>query len=158
MPTVNGLKWFWRKYRMVSTKSVHATLCGIISFWISCIGTSVPATPRRFAILVCATETNRNKVTLRLIHMLIDSDRFQHASHLYNCRWRPTRCNYFGLFIYSWSALHASGDVFAVPSHPWYQLAAISVVNTRSCKYSRVLPTMGEDIARNMQSRLGINK
>jgi hypothetical protein len=29
---------------------------------------------------------------------------------------------------------------------------------TRSCKYSQALLMMGEDIARNMQSSLGINK
>jgi len=37
----------------------------------------------------------------------------------------------------------------AVPSHPRYQPAAISVDTIRSCKYSQVLLMMGEDIARN---------
>jgi len=31
----------------------------------------------------------------------------------YNCKRRPKRCNYIGLFIYSYTALHVSGDVFA---------------------------------------------
>ena len=103
-----------------------------------------------------------------------------------NCKWRQTRCNYIGLFIYSWSAVHVSGDVFAhhqehptvftasgnvhrcccrlvsykwdVPSHPWHQPAATSVDITRSCKYSHVLLMMGENIARNMYSWPGVNK
>ena len=49
-------------------------------------------------------------------------------------------------------------DGTSVPSHPWRQPSAISVDNTRSCKYSQVLLMMGEDIARNMQSWWGINK
>jgi hypothetical protein len=47
---------------------------------------------------------------------------------------------------------------FPVPSHPRYQPAAISVENSSSCKYSYVLLTMGERVARNMYSRLEINK
>ena len=38
----------------------------------------------------------------------------------------------------------------AVPPHPWYQPAATSVDNIRSCKYSQVFLMMGENIARNM--------
>ena len=45
-----------------------------------------------------------------------------------------------------------------VPSHPWHQQAAVSVDNIRSCKYIQVLLMMGEDIARNVQSWLGIIK
>jgi len=33
--------------------------------------------------------------------------------HECNCKWWPTRSNYFCLFLYSQSALHVSGDVFA---------------------------------------------
>jgi hypothetical protein len=46
----------------------------------------------------------------------------------------------------------------SVPSHPWNQPAAVLVDNRRSCKYSYVLLMMGEGIARNMYSRLEINK
>ena len=46
----------------------------------------------------------------------------------------------------------------AVPSHTWHQPAAISVDNIRSCKYSQVLLMMGEDIAGNMYSWLGMHK
>jgi len=49
-------------------------------------------------------------------------------------------------------------ELTSVPSHPRYQLAAISVDNIRSCKYRQVLLMMGEDIARNMYCSLGINK
>jgi len=50
---------------------------------------------------------------------------------------------YSGAWYHGW-------DGTAVPSHPWHQLAAISVDNIRCCKYSQVLLMMGEDIARNM--------
>jgi hypothetical protein len=50
-----------RHYKSITELSIH-TLWGIISFWMSCIGTSVPATPSRRAILVCATERNRYKI------------------------------------------------------------------------------------------------
>jgi hypothetical protein len=43
-------------------------------------------------------------------------------------------------------------------SHPRYQPAAISVDNSCSCKYSYVILMIGERIARNMYSRLEINK
>ena len=68
----------------------------------------------------------------------------------------PKRWN-FTQFIYC-GCWHTSATVFAVPSHPWHQPAAISMNNIRSCKYSQVLLMMGEDIARNMYSWLGINK
>jgi hypothetical protein len=41
-------------------------------------------------------------------------------------------------------------------THPWHQPAATWVNTTRYCKYSHVLLMMGENIARNMYSWLGI--
>jgi hypothetical protein len=49
-------------------------------------------------------------------------------------------------------------SIVPVPSHPWYQSAAILVDNTQSCKYSYVLLMMGTGITQNMYSRLEINK
>ena len=43
-----------------------------------------------------------------------------------------------------------STDIAAGWCHGWHQLAAISVENIRSCKYSQVLLMMGEYIAQNM--------
>jgi len=54
---------------------------------------------------------------------------------------------------YSKSAVHVSGHVFAqlaVSTHRRHQPAASWVNTTRYCKYSQVLLTMGENIARNM--------
>ena len=45
---------------------------------------------------------------------------------------------------------HGWDGTGTVPSHPWHQLAAISVDNIRSCKYSQMLLMMGEDIVRNV--------
>ena len=44
----------------------------------------------------------------------------------------------------------------SVSTHPRHQPAATWVNTTRYCKYSQVLLMMGENIARNMYSRLGI--
>jgi len=44
----------------------------------------------------------------------------------------------------------------AVPTNPRNQSAASWVITTRYCKYSQVLLMMGLNIARNMESRLGI--
>jgi len=43
-----------------------------------------------------------------------------------------------------------------VLTHPRHQPAATWVKTTRYCKYSQVLLMMGENIARNVYSRLGI--
>jgi hypothetical protein len=43
-----------------------------------------------------------------------------------------------------------------VPIHPWHQPTATFVNITRSCKYSQVFLLMGENIAQNMYSRLGL--
>jgi hypothetical protein len=56
----------------------------------------------------------------------------------------------YRLIYYSKSALHVSGDVFAVPANPWHQPAATLVNITRCCKYSQVFLIMGENIAQNM--------
>ena len=78
-----------------------------------------------------------------------------------------------GLIYHSKSAVHVSGDIFAHhqehltvftvsgsvhPSYCWHQPAATWVNTTRYCKYSQALLMMGENIARNMYSRLGIIK
>jgi len=47
-------------------------------------------------------------------------------------------------------------DINCVSTHPWHQLAATWVNITRSCKYSQVSLRMGENLARNMYSWLGI--
>jgi hypothetical protein len=92
----------------------------------------------------------------------------------------------YRLIYYSKSALHVSGDVFAhhqehltvftvsgnvhpwccrmvswmslnaISTHPRHQSAATWVNTTRYCKYSQVLLMMGENIARNTDSWLGI--
>jgi hypothetical protein len=72
------------------------------------------------------------------------------------------------IYYYSKLALHVSGDVFPhhqehfivsgtinpsccrLVSHSGHQPAAAWVNTTRYCKYSQVLPMMGENIARNM--------
>jgi len=94
----------------------------------------------------------------------------------------------YRLFYYSRSALHVFGDIFVhhqehltvftvsgsvhpsccwlvswmswncVPTHPRHQPAATCVNTTRYCKYSQVLLMMGENIVRNMYSRIGIIK
>jgi hypothetical protein len=43
-----------------------------------------------------------------------------------------------------------SWNYFAVSTHPRHQPAATCVNTTRYCKYSQVLPMMGENISRNM--------
>jgi len=45
----------------------------------------------------------------------------------------------------------------AVSTHPWHQPAATWVNTTRYCKYNQVLLMMGENIARNMYSRIGMS-
>jgi len=35
------------------------------------------------------------------MNKLLDLDVHISAHRWYNCKWRPTRCNYIGLFIYS---------------------------------------------------------
>ena len=52
----------------------------------------------------------------------------------------------------SWMRWNLSSISSMIPA------AAITVDNTRSCKYSHVLLMMGEDITQNMYSWLGINK
>jgi hypothetical protein len=44
----------------------------------------------------------------------------------------------------------------SVPSHPWHQPAPTLMNVTRCCKYSQGLLMMGENIARNMSSWIGI--
>ena len=54
----------------------------------------------------------------------------------YNCKCRPTRCNYIGLFIYSYSALHVSGDVFAHHQEPVTVFTASGNVHRCCCRLS----------------------
>jgi len=77
----------------------------------------------------------------------------------------------YKIIYYSKSTVHVSGDVFAhykedltvftvsasvQPSCCRHQPAATWVNTTRYCKYSQALLMMGENVARNMYSRLGI--
>ena len=54
--------------------------------------------------------------------------------HIVTCKWRPTRCNYFGLFMYSQSALHVSGNVFAHHQEYLTVFTASDIVHRYSCR------------------------
>ena len=56
-----------------------------------------------------------------------------------NCRWWPRRYNYFGLFIYSQSALHVSGDVFTRNMPCWLGINKYAKIVASWCWSSTVL-------------------